>query len=287
MSERKRNRQKPAGPFNWLEKLDQEARTLPRAEGWLGPYGLFMLARYPDLRPQPLLNDGHSKIACESGERTADRLFEEYEAGIAGNADTANCLMGLDAVQRRQLAALMLEIESELEIRPTIDHTAKWASQLRREAEARIRTLNRKVEKARRAIEELKEYALDSDTVDTRKDSLHTARKMLGFPYMNAINKALSALEVRFFPNAQEQIELVENYEAPEGPEAFGMVRLYWFLRYGCSINGDEAEVRTALLRNAFWTKHSVCAVKYRAEYIVGQSRGCEAVHVAVWRFRP
>ena len=252
MSEHKRSREKPVGPFNWLKKLDQEAKTLSRAENWLGPYGPFMLARYPDLRPQPLLNDGHSKIAYQSGERTTERLFAEYEASITGNAGTAKCLKRLDAVQRRQLAALMLEIESELETRPTIDRTARWANQLRKEAKVRIRMLNRKIEKARRAIEELKIYALDSGTADTREDSLHTARAMLGFPYLNAVNKALSALDVKFFPNAQEQIELVENYVAPEGSETRGMVSLYWFFRYGCSIPGDEAEVRTALLRNAF-----------------------------------
>src|ERR1700688_4391336 len=62
-------RRKLARLCNWLKALDEAAKTLPRATDWLGQYGPFMLARYPNLRPQPVPGDAHSRIMCESGER--------------------------------------------------------------------------------------------------------------------------------------------------------------------------------------------------------------------------
>jgi hypothetical protein len=246
-----------------------------------------MLARYPDLLPQPIPSDGHSKIMCESGERTFAELLSKSETDLAESTEAAVCLCGLDAEQRRQLAALMLDIVSELETRPAVDHTARWASQLRKEAKRRITVLNRKVEKARRAIEELRNYALDSDTADVSDNALHTAKTMLGFPYLNATGKALSALKPEFFPTVHEQVDLVKDYTKLEGVETFGMVRLYWFFRHGCNITGDDAEVRTARLRNAFWTKFGCEAIQFRPDYDGAESQGCDAVHVAVIRFRP
>lgn len=92
MADRKHGGQGTTGPFNWLEWLDNEAAKLPRATDWLDPYGSFMLARYPNLRPQPIPDNPHSRIMCESGERTAARLFAEWESRIAGSTETSVCL---------------------------------------------------------------------------------------------------------------------------------------------------------------------------------------------------
>jgi len=83
------------GPFNWLQDLDSKAKSLPRANSWLQPYGPFMLARYPNLRPLPVLGNVRSQITSESDERTATQLFAEWELRIAGNPQTASCLARL------------------------------------------------------------------------------------------------------------------------------------------------------------------------------------------------
>ena len=284
MTDHKLSVQKSVGPFNWLEWQDQEAKNLPRAKDWFGQYELFMLARYSQLQPQAIPND-LSEIVPEAGEKAVAKLLADSEVSIAQNTETAPCLHGLDAEQRRQLAALMCDILSELETRPAIDGTARWASQLRKIAEARINALNKKVEKATRAIEELRSYALDLDGGDIRDDALHTAKTQLGFPYLNAANRSLCALNPKFFPTALEQIESVKANEKSVGIETYGMVRLYWFFRHGCGKTGDDAEVRTGMLRNAFWTKVGSDPVPLRRVYRGAESQGCGAVHSAVIRF--
>jgi hypothetical protein len=134
LSSRDNGRRKPACPCNWLKALDEAAKTLPRATDWIEPYSPFMLARYPNLQPQAVLGDAHSRIMCESGERTAAQLFAEWEARIVQNAAAAPCLEKLSAEQRRQLAALVLETMVALEMRPVLARRSQFKRQLGREA---------------------------------------------------------------------------------------------------------------------------------------------------------
>lgn len=287
MAARKTGRRENARLFNWLEWLDRKAGTLPRATNWIKPYGPFMLARYSHLRPKSVRGNPHSRIMCESGEKTAAQLFGQWEARIAGSKEAACCLDRLDSEQRKQLAALLLDTICEFQIGEADSRSSQWARHLRREAPARLRELNRKLQKAQKAVEELRAYAEDSDTVNPDAASLHTARCLLGQTYRFAADRALKALAMECPPNAREFAKVASEHPTPERVEAFGMVQLYWFFRHGCNLSGDEAEVRTARLRNAFWTEHGIDKVPYRAEYIPGESKGCNAVHAAVTRFKP
>jgi len=288
MAGRKTGRRVSTRPFNWLQELDREAATLPRAANWL-EYGPLMLARYANLRPQPIPGNPHSQIACESGEKVAAQQFAEWESRIAKNTEAAGCLVGLSAELRKQLAALLLETMAELDDQPALDRGSQFRRCLRKEAATRLRVLNRKLQKAQQELEGLLSYAQDSGTGNALDVSIHSARQMLGHPFMVAASNALRDLDVKYLPDSQEHIEIASESLRPENDdlEVFGMVRLYWFFRHGCSLSGDESEVRVARLRNVFWTECGVSAVTYRAKYIVGQSQGCEAVHVAVRRFRP
>jgi len=256
---------------------------------WLGQYGPFMLARYPNLHPQPVPGDAHSRIMCESGERTAAQLFAEWETRIAQETVAAPCLEGLSAEQRRQLAALLLDTMVALEMRPALARSSQFKRQIRMEATTRLRVLSRKLQKARQSIEELMTYAQDSGKGNTLDASRHSARLVLGQPYRFAAGKALRALDIKGLPDAREHVELASESLAPEDEDAevFGMVQLYWFFRHECSLSGNESEVRVGRLRNTFWTEHCVSKVKYSAKYITGKSQGCDAVHVAVGRFEP
>jgi hypothetical protein len=275
--------------FNWLEMLDKEAAKLTRATSWLEPYGPFMLARYPNLRPKPINGDVHSQIMCDSGEQTAGRLFAEWESRIMVNTESSVCLEKLDAGRRRQLAALLLETVVDLEMRTATDRSSHWAWHVCKEAARRLRVLNRKLQKARQAIQEVMVYAEDPGKRNALDAPRHSARQMLGHPYRIAAARALRALDERSLPAARQHVELASELLASQepDPEVFGMVRLYWFFRHECGLSGHESEVRTARLRNAFWPEYGVRKVGYRAKYVTGQSQGCEAVHVAVNRFKP
>ena len=288
MPGRKQGKRRAVRLFNWLKKLDREAARLPRAASWLSPYGPFMLARYPNLQPQRVPGNIPSQLMCESGEETAAQQFAEWESRIASNKETAVCLNDLDEKQRRQLAALLLDIVVDLEMRTATGRSSQWKRQLCKEAPIRLRMLNRKLHKARQAVQELMNYAQDSSEENDPNSPLYRARRMLGQPYIVAASNALRELDIRYLPDAQKHIEIATESRSvgSEDVEVFGMVRLYWFFRHGCNLKGDESEVRVARLRNAFWTKYDVSEIAYRAKYVPGQSQGCEAVHVAVHRFK-
>jgi hypothetical protein len=278
--------------FNWLERLDQEAKALPRATDWLEPYGPFMLSRYAHLRPEPLPHDPRSKQECESSEASASQILEDLVPRIADHTETAVCLNGLNPEQQKQLSALLIETIEALEIDSIQRGKSQWARQVSKEARRRTRVLDRKLQKTRKAVEDLRSYAMDSDGGNSNDRPSHAARQTLGYPYRIAANHALRALvvpsgdEPPVVPDVKVYESLTSEYPTPSPPEVFGMVKLYWFFRHECSLSGDESEVRAALLRNAFWVEYGVRPVKYRPTYQAGESRGCDAVHVAVHRFR-
>ena len=284
MSDRNGRGQRSAGPFNWLKRLDAQAANLPRAA-----YGPFMLARYPNLQPQPVPGNVPSLLMCKSDERTARTQFAEWESRIAKNRKAAACLVDLSAELRKQLAALLLETIDDLEMRTAADRSSQWKRQLCKEAPTRLRMLNKKLHKARQAVQELRNYAEDSKGQNAPDSPLYRARRMLGQPYIIAAANAHQYLDIKYLSETQKLIELATDSLSvgSEDVEVFGMVRLYWFFKHGCKLSGDESEVRVARLRNTFWTEYGVSAVTYRAKYIVGQSRGCGAVQAAVRRFHP
>jgi hypothetical protein len=72
-----------------------------------------MLARYPHLRPVPFPGDRRFADLCKAWEIAAQELWGQWEAKIDQNQETAACLQGLNSEQRKQLAALLIEIIRE------------------------------------------------------------------------------------------------------------------------------------------------------------------------------
>jgi hypothetical protein len=224
---------------------------------------------------------------CESGKASAFRVLAEWESKIANHKKSADCLHGLNPEQRQQLSALLVETIDAFEGCKRQGARSQMRRQLADEASRRTRMLDRKLEKARKAVKELEDYTGDPD--ERSVDPLSDARQILSRKYGVAAQRALRELDVQ--RTTPKEIGFYESlrseYETPERVEGFGMVKLYWFFRHGCGLTGDESEVRVARLRNAFWTEHGMSRVEYRRTYRDGESRGCEAVHVAVRRWRP
>jgi hypothetical protein len=71
----------------------------------------------------------------------------------------------------------------------------------------------------------------------------------------------------------------------PQKQLSLNTVKLFWFFHYGCKLTEAEAEIRTALVRNKFWSEW-VSSIPVLLEYNGTESKGCESVRHAVGRFR-
>jgi hypothetical protein len=269
-SSRQRRPTRPSGERNWLKELDTTARNLPAGSNWF---------EHPELAFQrcPLfIVTRHPMLVRLFPKEVIDRELTRGESQISEHPGARTVLDGLNVDQRRELAALFLDTITALENHNAYKHLAGRAHKLADEAPRRIRSLHKKISKARRALEALRDYA----------KGLDQALFIRSVPtVVEACLKKLSALTLDATPELFGSVK--GEYPALEDPVELSMVQLYWFFREGCRLAGREAEVRVALLRNIFWTKHGVSEVPFRSQYRTGESRGCNAVHSAVLRFQP
>jgi hypothetical protein len=191
------------------------------------------------------------------------------ESEISAHPEAGHVLDGLNAPQRKQLAALLFDIIDSMRACRTYKTSARRVHKL---SATRIRSLNKRVAKVRQSLEALQDYSRRLDP------ALPIAM------VVTACLRMFSIFPVGEDPEFYEAIK--SEYPSIEEPVALGMVQLYFFFLHGCGLPGREAEVRVALIRNAFWKKHGVSAVPFRTKYKTGESRGCNAVHAAVQRFQ-
>lgn len=259
--------------FNWLAHLDAEVSKLPvTATSW--EYSAFTRARYPQLQPKvdPKV-DPFANLIREH----FHGYLARYEADIKSHKDAKRALEGLNRDQRMQLAALLIETMDYLKM-PNGQAIGK--RRRHREAQAGRRKIDRKIASARRALLALRHCAAEKGLHGLMFDALFEdcLANFDGFAH-----QLERQLESHF---SIPPYRLLSSSQAPN-MIALGMVKLYWFFRHGCNRTGKESEVRTALIRNAFWPQHGVPPVdlllKYRG---AGESKGCTAVRLAVSRFR-
>jgi hypothetical protein len=246
--------------WNWLEDLDKTMEVASDRLTWpdLGYAGCprFILTRYPTL-------DWFAK-------NFIDLEISDCEEQISEDPVTRYVREGLDSNERKQLAALLLDTIDALKSYNTEGRSARRVKELARGW--RVRTLNKKIEKAQAALQKLCDYAkpLDTQHVSTVADA--------------CLKKLSVLLTGDTTPEFYKSIEAV--HPTPKDPVGRGMVQLYWFFRHGCGLQGREAEVRVGWIRNAFWKEYEVDEVPVRRVYETGESRGCGAVRSAVRRFQ-
>jgi hypothetical protein len=271
MAERITSRRAGAGkrsPFNWLKWLDREVRKFPSGAKWLQhqPFQSarcwhLMMARYPQLQ-RPFRDEALHREWSRAGNQ------------ILGHPEARVALDELNDRQPIELAAIFSDTVISLTSFKAQGRTAKRVHKLAGEEASRTRILNRKLRNSRRALKDLHGYAGTLDEV-------------LGMEHVLAAKKCLETLEKLKEDSAPDFYQSIKGeYPALEDPVTLGMIQLYWFFRHGCGLSGHEAEVRVARIRNAFWTEHGVPEVPYRPEYRTGESKGCDAVHIAVLRFK-
>jgi hypothetical protein len=260
-------------PFDWLKDMDKRASKLPPAKG-VWEYPLFFFARYRRLRPILIRAGRLDKALHKARHESLAQFLSERAERITKQQETQQAVAGLTSEHRIQLAALLIDTEADIETFTRRKNAKDWSHKLGAEGPRRQRMLSRKLKKARASLSDLRQYATDLDP-------------SLGFDYRRAADDALTQLvelrEARSF--AEHRTVYRELRQATKDPTTFAMVQLYWFFRSGCRLSGDEAEVRVALVRNAFWTTFGVARVAFFPKNQVGQSKGCQAVHEAVRRF--
>jgi hypothetical protein len=257
--------------FNWLKWFDGEVQAFREPDqrkhrGFaFGRCRLFIMARFPRIeRPFP--------------DEVLNREFLRGQEQISGHQDASRILEGLNDKKKIQLAALHLDVVESLEAYRAHNRNRGAVLRAAREAPRRLRTLASKLAKARSALQGLRRYAERLDELLFAHDYVCAAKACMG-----RLDRLHKNTDSEFYRSEKAE------YRAVEDPVTLAMVQLYWFFRYGCRLSGDEAEVRVALLRNAFWKKsgkYGVVPVLYRATYTAEESMGCAAVHVAVNRFR-
>jgi len=249
-------------PFNWLEEYDRRAQEFTKANDWF-EYPLFTFARFPQLQPA-----------------SRGTFFSEWIAAwkkLIGQDPKAKIVLNnLTDDQKTQLAALVSDTVSDLEIFRNRRKSKEWFGKLVAGEKSWPSKLQFKYLDACQAVKHLSEYAAKRNSISSEYQ-----------------RRAAAALEVlcpshppdkRTLKEASVYKELAAITNDPKNEE---MVHLYSFFRSECNLSGHEAEVRTALIRNAFWTQLDISKVNCRESYQAGESWGCDAVKQAVRRFKP
>jgi hypothetical protein len=283
----------------WLTILDVEVRQMPRASDWLD-YPCFWLVRYPRLRPSAAGRNAsdRAKFEAESSSTAFWEYVGNWKRRISNCNDTRRASDDLTAKQRAQLAALLVDIDSEL-----YEHRdrAQWHKRLQkldRQASRRQRMLIRKLKKTHQSFNQIVEYGRKPDTPKRILDAainrarathadLHQYRRGLDSHLRkdHVFEGGLPCPSQVAFPDFGGLLKDPESHSNPVRPVSWAMVRIYAFFVRGCGLSQDEAEVRVGLLRNAFWSRYGVARVEINARYRSAESAGCPAVKAAVRHF--
>jgi hypothetical protein len=222
-------------------------------------------------------------LDAEVGYGDLCKFLSEWEQRISKSKNGARVLQGLSGDLKQQLAALLVDIADELE--QYARGKAKFPKRRRiaKQAKSRCRMAERKLTRARATLEDLRQHVLGLDaSYRLRYLSDVAADCLKRLP--SRIEEPEPTIWLAGYLLEDGSVEPWNGVK--QDPTTFAMVRLYWFFRYGCQLSGDEAEVRTAFVRNAFWQKYDVAPVPYRERYVDAESKGCDAVRIAVRRFR-
>jgi hypothetical protein len=221
------------------------------------------MARFPDL-PRPFPDE------------VLSRELLRGEGQVADSKHSERILRGLNAVQRSQLAGLVLDLNQALRDYTRHGQNSKMVRTLAAEAPGRTRRLSQKVVHIRAELEDLQEYAA----------RLHAT---LGLEYGRAAKRCLDVLEkLNRGPSVAEYFESQKaEYPAIEHPRQLGIVQLYWFFRTECRCSAGESEVRSAMVANELLPLAGRRSVNYVSQYQGDESQGSSAVRLAVSRYRP
>jgi hypothetical protein len=275
-------------PINWLQGIDEAAKAWEPMENWHDPRSRFLLVRYPHLRPT--YGDAEKELSW------IWKHLRKWDFAI--ESDMPQVLRDLSSDQRMQLAALLSDSMDRLEHYKRDYADRRWHKDRKRYGAAWQRKLDRKAEIVRRDVERWMNEAVTPSrnalvgvrNTEVGEMEIFKKRRVREIhPDINTASQILELLAKRqhYIPT-EEDVRILDEVIASltyKNPASMGMVMLYWFFRHECACSGDEAEVRTALIRNKYW-KSFVPSVRYIPRYADAENKGCNAVRRAVAQFR-
>jgi hypothetical protein len=278
--------ERPEPPANWLKGHDRWLMELPDGDR-TDLLSLFSRVRLRYLAP--LSSTLKDSADSEGDTRPGAEVFLAFRA--RGNwveqetarwetrlqRETPRVLERLSAELRPQLAALVADTVKDFEIYDEHRQTKRRVKQVGNQADPRNRMLNGKTLTARTALMELHDYAAKQDPV------LGHSYKRAATYCLKELDRLDPAIAGAHFRQQYARLQAGENHPVPDDPKSENMVKLYCFFKEGCDLTAGEAEVRTGLIRNAFW-KDFADPVDVHTHYGDGESSGCTAVRLAVQR---
>jgi len=220
---------------------------------------LFLMVRFPHL-------------PCPFSDEVLSRELSRGEDRLCGLRHAKRILRDLSGTQRKQLAALVLDIEQSLESYSRHGRNSEMVRELAATGDRRLRVLSRRVIKICSELSELIKYT----------KNLHP---VLQQGHLRPLERSLEILEkLRVDPSFGEFYRSqIPEYPARENPKQLAYVQLYWFFHAECKCTGPESEVRAAVVLNEFFG----LAIKYIPRYRIDRSMGSSGVRQAVMRFHP
>jgi hypothetical protein len=270
VSEDGRRASRTASHFNWLDDYDEKARDFEQARDWM-EYSFFAFARFPRLRP------ADKNSFCTTGRQWFEKALAHYDREISRHTKANRALHDLSDDQRLQLAALLSDCMAALEKFARRHESKEMFRDIASAGPGKGRKLRAKYRDASQALESLVEHCRKAGAV-------------VNGDFRQRAGQALRVLREAGSPQTPdgENVAAVRDELGliTRDPTTELMVRLYWFFCSGCNVSGHEAEVRTGLIRNAFWSQQDVPTVAVNEAYRPGESAGCDAVKQAVRRFK-
>ena len=275
------------GWHNWLRYFDNWARTLPRFKSW-DTNSYFLFARHPSLQPSTPKRKAHSKheLSLQDDRDFFEETLADWQGKIQSRGSAQKTLCGLRVPQRRQLAAMVIDIYTELDeylrLRFGRDHYRELISERGR----RQRMREGKLKQARRALENLIRYEnrLPREFRGTR---VPASGALLRKSSRQCAESALAQLpEVAPpLPDFRPVLDHPALPSFPKYPVPFCLVRLFWFFRYDCKLPLTESCIRAGLLFNSF-APAGIRHVKVYDTYEDAESPRCPAVYQVAKRFK-
>ena len=273
---------------NWLWSLDRKARDLPRAASW-GYYPYFFLVRYPRLRPPHPKYEARSRreLSLQSGGDAFEEIVAEWRCKIQSDERARTVLGNLTERQKRELAALTVDIYTELDVYVRLKLRREHYRELVSEGTRRQRMRERKLKKARKALEDLIRYEKRLPSEIRGGTFTSSNSTMLRSTLKGVAESALGQLPkgVPQVPNFRAIMQNPELPSFPKYPVSSCLVRLFWFFHHECKLHVTESCVRAGLLFNAF-SPAGIRHVAVRESYHDAESGRCPAVYQAAGRFK-
>jgi len=288
--------------LNWLKAYDKEVAESPEPTEEQRS-SLFYFARYKRFG------------SCNLSEEVFRQTLSEVKICLSREKEI---VAGLDGDQLDQLAALFYDTTRMVEVyydpasgrssragsiekrhvyeQTGLRHRVPRYRKVAREAERREKQLISRLRNLRDAAQNLLNYAgYDGKPLSDKHPSYGNLTGTLdplhgALPYAVIAAKCLEIIGKSFKDldtvrtSTEWTRDLLHQYpNRISDPLSFCMIRLYWYLKE-CKLSSNEAEIRTGRIRNVFWHVYGVEPVEIRERSSNEESRGCNAVRIAVSR---